>query len=171
MGGRSGNDEGTSCTLQNGLGNCVESRFWVFRISLGKEKKKKKKQISTILGKLGLGDRPRKVARIFAAFSASPGKLKPCANVWDDDCTLLEPSLKRAEAWMPALAAPFLNLSKMDIASVCESHCGAAKDTELCHMRIRDRRDILGLMWSLPDPGFVDSVGHSISRMRTFMRL
>jgi hypothetical protein len=27
-----------------------------------------------------VGDKPRKVARIFAAFSASPGKLNPCAN-------------------------------------------------------------------------------------------
>jgi len=36
-------------------------------------------QHDTVRGEGG-GHKPRKVARIFAAFSASPGKLKPCAN-------------------------------------------------------------------------------------------
>jgi hypothetical protein len=74
-----------------------------------------KSQCGFWTGWSGKDDEPRKVARIFAAFSASPGKLKPCAKDCDDDCTRLEPSFKNVEAWMPALTAPFLNLSSIDI--------------------------------------------------------
>ncbi len=81
-------------------------------------------KIQCVSGCVIVGDKPRKVARIFAAFSASPGKLNPCANDCDDDCTLLEPSFKNAEAWMPALTAPFLNLSSTDIVSLSGGNSG-----------------------------------------------
>lgn len=100
----------TSCTLQNDLGNRVESGFRVVRISFGKRFSLVRFRVHS-----SGGDKPRKDARIFAAFSASPGKLNPCANDCDDDCTRLEPSFRNAVAWMPALLAPFLNLSSTDI--------------------------------------------------------
>jgi hypothetical protein len=103
----------TSCTLQNDLGNRVESGFRVVRISFGKA-------FSAFQGAFEWGDKPRKVARIFAAFSASPGKLNPCANDCDDDCTRLDPSFMKAVAWIPALTAPFLNLSSTDIVRLNE---------------------------------------------------
>jgi hypothetical protein len=112
----------TSCTLQNDLGNRVESRFRVVRISFGK----KIQCVSGCIRVGGVGDKPRKDARIFAAFSASPGKLNPCANDCDDDCTRLEPSFMNAEAWIPALTAPFLNLSSTDIVNLMEGNCRAA---------------------------------------------
>ena len=45
---------------------------------------------------------PRKLANIFAAFSASPGNVKPCAKLWDSVASLLEPSFRKALACMLA---------------------------------------------------------------------
>jgi hypothetical protein len=58
-------------------------------------------------GRVGVeeGRKTEKGCEDLAAFSASPGKLNPCAKDCDYDCTLLEPSL----------TAPFLNLSSTDI--------------------------------------------------------
>ena len=80
--------------------------------------------------------KPRKVARIFAAVSASPGKLKPCANDCDDDCTRLDPSLKSTVACMPALTAPFLSLSKTDIGKISTRRWTRRRDkVTLRHIR------------------------------------
>ena len=58
--------------MQNDLGNRIESGFRVVRISFGKDFSR------AFQGAFErVGDKPRKVARIFAAFSASPGKLNP----------------------------------------------------------------------------------------------
>ena len=58
---------------------------------------------------------PKKLARILAALSASPGRLNPCAKLCDSFAILLDPSLINADACEPALDAPLRNLSSMDI--------------------------------------------------------
>jgi hypothetical protein len=58
----------TSCTLENDLGNRVESRFRVVGISFGKDSG----CVSGCIQVGGVGNKPRKDARILAAFSASP---------------------------------------------------------------------------------------------------
>jgi hypothetical protein len=61
---------------------------------------------------------PRKLSRILAAFSASPGNVKPWTNACELVWTRLEPSFMNAVAWMPAFCAPCRNLFSIDIVVV-----------------------------------------------------
>lgn len=59
---------------------------------------------------------PRKLSRILAAFSASPGRLNPWTKSREPLATLVELAWTNAVACTPAFCAPLRNLSNIDMA-------------------------------------------------------
>ena len=130
-GGRDSEVVRTASVLQDGFRDGVECRFWSFRVGCNLK--------SVLNSKDGLQNAPRKLSKIFAAFSASPGRLKPCTNSRPSDASRFPLVCMNAVACSPAFCAPWRNLSSIDMMgySFVSFVDGLREREDGCRMRER----------------------------------